>query len=444
MTDILESLYSKAAEESLVGAALINPGVLDLIDIQPQHFFIWKHKVVWDALRSLKQRGVSPDMVTVSEELEKGNRLAEIGGVSYLAELVNCTPSSLGAEDYAKIVKDKSSRRRVVQVAEELVRSVSDISSNLDGSISKAMTALTTTADVTKGAVHWSKYLQEANDYIQERNDDPREVWGMITGFKDYDYITGGIQKKEVVLISGQPGIGKSFFVLQLGQNLGSPQGTQPGNPGALYSLEMQGKSIGLRGLSMQTGIATRAMKSGKVKPDEWEGYYQGLEQLLTLPIYLSDGSSWTTTALRADLARLKQLHDIQWFIIDYAYLLADGDGKLNEIEKTQLVMKNLKSIVMDLDLAGIVIHSIVKEGMGQTEVSQKSLRGSGQIIYDADVIMFLTIPDARRPDIIQCTFGKGRELDMKANSFEIMRIPGKVRFADCVSKSRATSDWVK
>jgi replicative DNA helicase len=304
MTDII---YSPHAEESLVGAALIDAGVIGRVSVEPEDFYIVRHGMIWAALLELHKRGSGVDFVTVCEEMDSKGKLGEVGGDAYLTKLIHDTPSSLGAEDYARIIKDNSSRRNTLRLASDLARLAGDESKDLSQSISQVMTDLTKTASITQGAVSWSRYLSQSYDLVAERAINPQDTWGIPTGFSDYDRMTGGLQQTEIMLLSGEPGKGKSIFALQAAQAM-----AKDGHPGALYSLEMLGRAVTLRALSNASKIESRRLKSGRIREDEWPQFINAFEELSQLPIYMSDSVEWTTAALRSDLSRLKKVHGIE------------------------------------------------------------------------------------------------------------------------------------
>jgi replicative DNA helicase len=422
-------LYSPHAEESLVGAALIDARVLDLVDIEQDAFFIQRHGLIWQALLDLKAKGMSPDFVTVGNALSDSGHLDTIGGPAYLAKLLTDTPSSMGAENYARIIKDKAARRRVIRIATEMVATAQDEDSQLDDKIARSMSDLTAASFTGQGAIHWAHYLRQAYDFVDERHANPGGVWGIQTGYTDYDKMTGGLQPTELLLVAGQAGVGKSIFIMQMAQQIA-------GNnvPGALYSLEMLGKAIGVRALSAASGIPSRTLKSGAMTDAQWPDFQNAVAMQEQLPIYMSDNDYWTTAGLRADLARLKRQHGIKWFIVDYSYLIADGQGVMNETERTQIVVAALKGICKSLGLAGIVIHSLNKLG---------ELRGSGQVKYDADVVLNVTMPDEMHPEQIRCMFEKGRELDEQHKHFDLIRMDGVPKYNPAVINT-VNMDWVK
>lgn len=424
MTDDIDpeevGLYSPHAEEALLGAALANPGIIGDLAISANDFYIHRHRIVYQTMAQLTQRNVFPDFVTLGTELSKIGQLTEVGGQGYLAGLIANTPSTVGAEDYARIVKEFAQRRWIMAEANKLAQAAAKKDNDLSKEVATIITSLANGITPEMGAEHWSAHISQADAFIQERAANPGKFWGLETGYTDYDIATGGMQKSEILLLSGEPGVGKSFFLLQMAQYL-----AESNHPGVIYSLEMQGKAVGVRALSLRSGVRTKTMKQGITSAEDWDKYYPALESIYALPVYMSDQTEWTIATIRADMARLKRVFGIEWFMVDYSYLLKDGDKEgWNEIQKTQFVINGFKNIAKSLDLAGLVIHSMNKAGQsGDNQIRQTSLRGSGQVSYDADVILMLTMPDEMRPSIIRATFGKGRELENPRLYFELQRM---------------------
>lgn len=423
--------HSPHAEEALIGAAIIDPGVLQAVDVQAEDFYIHRNRAVWAALVDLSGRGVNPDFVTLGDYLHSHNQLEEVGGVARLAALINDTPSSLGAEDYAGIVKEKSIRRRMIQVATDIAKAAYSDGSDLNDARAQAITSLVSAAVPTGGAVHISHYLGKVYDEVVAMADNPCEVWGIPTGLEDFDFITGGLQRGEVMLLSGEPGKGKTKLAGQMAVNM-----ARDGHPGGFYSLEMAGEAVTRRMVSAAARVETRKLKSGRMDEQDWRSLNDMIEQMEQYPIYLSDASHWRTDSLRADLSRLKRLYEIEWFVVDYLNLMMDGSGKLDDTERSKIISRQMKAICKDLELAGIVIQSMNKSGMDSAVPTLRNLSGASQVAFDADIVTFLVdhIPDpneAQNPDLRTLVFGKGRELANPRQAFHLFAHNGYPAFGD-------------
>ncbi|MDD5517832.1 MAG: replicative DNA helicase [Candidatus Omnitrophica bacterium] len=418
-----------------MGALLINPEIYSTIDLRADEFYIQRNGWIWRAIADLYLRDSAIDFETVSDELNRKGQLSQIGGGAYLAELITKTPTSLHAESYAQIVRDYHRRRQLMTIASKIAKMALDKDSKIEDEIVTIIDDLARNAARPDGAAHWRKYYESLYDDIIARMSNPKAVWGIPTGFAKFDRITGGLQPNEMLLFSGKPGIGKSIWVMQAAEQMAHYA------PGAIYSVEMPGVQTVRRTLSGKTKIEVSKMKSGEIIEKESQLIAEMLEELCRLPVYMSDASNWSTSALRADLQRLKIRHKIQWFVFDYMMLAGDGQG-LGITERTSMLSRNFKLICRQLGLAGIVIHSMRKSGMEQSSPEQQDLFGGGQSIYDADLICFLnefipmtpsdnSIAPAEAVNIRTLTFGKGRELENPKRYIHMVKRPGFPVFGD-------------
>lgn len=409
MNDAPKLLYNQEAEESILGAALINPSIVRYLDIEPSHFYVQRHQWIWEAIQSLDGRA-DIDIVTLGEELDKHGNLGNAGGMPYLMGLTTSVVSSLGAESHARIVKDYAQRRTILRVASDLAKAAYD-AKTLDAVTAQAIDTLAQGTHSDQ-SMHIRDIVGEVYQEVEDRSKDPRDVWGLETGFIDFDKATGGLQPGEVYYVAGEPGIGKSKYAVQIGINMGARN-----TPGAIFSLEMGRKQLVRRSLSALAQVPTRNLKTGRMDVEEWTRFNQAVEAAITYPIYINDNSSLTTTQLRAELSRLQARHKIQWGVVDYLLLMGDTEG-VNETEKSAHLSRRIKSIAKSLDIALITVNSVVKDGMGEeSTASQKQIRGSGQVIHDADIIGILKhhIPgkwEEKQDNLRTHVFVKGRELE--------------------------------
>ena len=390
----IKPIYSDEAEQAVLGAVLINQDVFKTLDLDADDFYVIRHREIWRAFQELALSGSLIDVLTVGEKLGEEN--------AGLLKFVTHVPSSMHAEYYADIVREKSRRRDIVNLASEMVKSAYKQESNLDDDIPEYMTRLVSSARMDAGAGHISVALSELYEEVQVRMKDPLEVWGIPTGFIEYDLMTGGHHPGEVTLLAGKPGLGKSIIAMQMAVGMASH------SPGAIYEMEMGQTQTVRRSVSNKSRIETRKMRNGKVKDNELDKILGAIGEMENLPIFISDFTGWTTASMRADLARLKAQHNIQWFIVDYLYLLQDRYGG-DDHERLAYISKALKIICKDLDLAGLVIHSMTKSEMNSDNPSLAGMRGSGQIAYDADVAIYL-LEDPLDKDGVKLYFVKFRE----------------------------------
>ena len=207
--------------------------------------------------------------------------------------------------------------------------------------------------------------------------------------------------------------------------------------------MEMQDTQIGRRLISGHAKIQTSALKKGKILESDYPRFLEAIEYLAALPITISDATGWTTTSMRADLARQKSQNGVEWYVVDYLHLLDDA-LHLSDTERTGRISRGLKGTSQSLNLAGIIINSMTKEGMNSAGIapSQTGMRGSGQVLHDADLITFLTkYPDNNLPgDMVSAKdrenlrvlwFAKGRELESDRKWITLVKQPGFPSFGE-------------
>ena len=405
--------FSREAEEGVLGSILIDPECLPEIELQPEDFYIHRNQWIYAACLELRSKAVAVDYKTLADRLEERGQLREAGGPAYLTALIQAVPTTLHVQAYAGIVAEKSRRRKLIALANEIVRAAFDCGEEIDPKIPEFMTKIVQTSGGSDHFEHISVALSDLYDEIDERSRHPAEMFGMATGVADFDKIAGGAVKCEMHVLSGQPGIGKSILACDFAKGL-----AKSGHPGAFAEMEMKNRQIVRRALSAEARVPSKALKTGNIQPDQWERITEGIDQLNGLPIYLSDSTRWTTASLRAELSRLKALFGIEWCVLDYFYLLKDKYGR-DDNERTAMMSRNLKDIASELDLWLLVIHSMNKTGIaGETGLA--ALKGSGQIAYDADVAMMMT-EKTEGSNLVRIVFEKFRE-DAELRGFNLAR----------------------
>lgn len=360
---------SKEAENALIGSVLINPACFKEIDLSEDDFYFGQAKETWKIFKELVYEKQVIDHLTVMQRAtEKG--LQSTLGMDYLLGAVNDTPSSMNFDTYADIVKDKAKRREFIRISETMAVASYDEKQPIDEKIPGILNNIINSSRPQKTMEHISRPLSDLYDEIEKNVENPQEIWGMSSGIPGFDKITGGFQKGEVTMITGEPGTGKSLLSVQFGFHMASEK-----HGGAIFEMEMKNKQTLLRQLSTESGVEAYKMKSGKIEDDEYSKIAHGIGVMESRPVYISDATTWTTSSMRAELIRLKMQYHIEWFLLDYLMLLKDRYGS-NENERQNFISIAVKDLCKDLDLAGLVINSVNKQ-------SQAS--GSKQIQHDFD-----------------------------------------------------------
>jgi replicative DNA helicase len=369
-------IHNLEAEEAVIGAVLIDSeSFFDVAQyINANDFHIVKHQWIWKAFETLHDNGTPIDLLTVQQELEKHDHLKDIGGAAYITKLITMTPTAYNAAAYAKLVDEAATRRRMIRAATEIAKLAYELDADIESVTASAMGALSHIVTVRGGAVPIEKYLSKLYDTVMDKYNNPKRVNGFNTGFVDLDDLLGGLMKKRVYMITGEPGQGKTVLVVQAALHMAKQAS------GVIYELEMDGESLAQRMVAAEYLLDTRLMESGRLSEAQLGEFINAVSEISMRRLLMSDLSSTNTMGLRADLMRLKQQDRVQWVVVDYLNLLSDRYGK-DEIEREAFISRQLHSIAKDLDLCLIVVQGMNKSG---------KMAGPKSIEHDADVIMEL------------------------------------------------------
>lgn len=426
IVDVPTIPHSREAEEAVLGAVLIDESIMQKLVLEPEDFYIRRNGMIFQAMRIMAKNNKCVDFVTLCAQLENMRLLNEVGGAAYIMGLINKTPSSLNAEGYADVIVERAKRRSVIYAAQKLAQSAYNLNTDFQGFISTAMDELAHSIVLSKGAVHISHFTSlaydEADAAMTRYAENPNDVFGIPTGFADWDKITCGFQKGEVVLLAGEPGSGKSVLAVQTLANA-----ARAGHPGALYELEMGGLQVMRRLLSAKAKIPTMSIRKGSMTEEELPVFLAAIDEMSNLPIYISDSSNLTTTEIRADLMRLKEFFGVELVVIDYIGLLKDAPDK-KEVERQTLISGRVHDIAKDLDLAVIGISSMTKDGIKGETKGQGAVAGTATSLHDADQIII--IHKENTPNIVSLRWEKMREGE-NGRIIKLVKTPGYPMFGN-------------
>lgn len=426
-----QELYSKHAEEALLGAVLVDPSILPDVKLDAEDLYVERNRWIWEAIGEIAKRGEVADFVTLGAELDRRQKLGVIGGPAYLVGLINQCPSALNFAGYASVVREKAKRRRVVRIAEELANAVYNPERDMQTAVSEAVDKLSRSVTAARGARPLAEFLRLVDDEVTAAAENPGDLMGISTGFLDWDAY-GGLERSAVLKLTGLPGVGKSLLAFQVLINA-----AKRGHKCALYQMEMSGKQVARRGLSSESGITTKAMRTGRVKEGEWPQYFQALEAMSVLPIYVSDSSELTTLDFRVDAQRIKDAYGLDLVVVDYEALFRDAPEK-GEVERRSLISDHVKAASKDLDIAVISIGDMLKEGIQGKSSGQGAIAGTGRELHNPDQIATLT-KDESVQNKYMLIWSKNRE-GTPDQFVPLTKLQGIPAFADYVEPGRITS----
>ena len=384
------------AEASVLGAILLAEQGLDavLIDVElkPEDFYRQRHRLIFAAMVRLRERSTPEpvDALTVNEELERAGDLEEAGGAAYVHSLPTVVPAPGRVRHYARIVKDHSMRRGVIDVARELQESVFTFPGDARELVERAESKLFRIghSDRAGDLRRIEEVLGDELDKLELVSRQGEEVTGTPSGFKDIDQLTGGFQRGNLIVLAARPSMGKSALVTNIAENAAADHRL----PVALFSLEMSETELAQRFIASQAKLDGDDLRKGRVKPDRWPKIITATEKLARSPLYVDDSSDIGILELRAKARRLHAKHKLGLLIVDYLQLMRPEDPTTSRVEQIGQISRGLKILARELDIPVIAVSQLSRavESRPDRRPLLSDLRESGQIEQDADLVIFI------------------------------------------------------
>ncbi|MFA6442998.1 MAG: DnaB-like helicase C-terminal domain-containing protein, partial [Sterolibacterium sp.] len=293
--------HSIEAEQSLLGGLLLDNSAWDRIAdiVNEGDFYRDDHRRIFRRIRQLVEQAKPADVVTVFEAIEKHNEVEQAGGLAYLSEIANNTPSAANIRRYAEIVHERAVLRRLVAVGDEIAASAlnpagKDVKQLLDQAEAKVFEIAESGARTSQGFVAIQPLLGQVVDRIQElyEQENPSEITGVPTGFIDLDKMTAGLQAGDMIVVAGRPSMGKTAFALNIAEHVGVDLGL----PVAIFSLEMSGPQLAMRFLSSVGRLDAHRIRTGRLNDDEWDKMTVALGKLHNAPIHIDETGAINAT----------------------------------------------------------------------------------------------------------------------------------------------------
>lgn len=381
------------AEQSILGSVFISPEKLIAVReyIDPEDFYKYAHRVIFKAMISLSDQNDAIDATTVRAILDNQGDLQNIGGISYLVELVNSVPTSANAEYYAKIVAEKAMLRRIISRLTEAVNQAYEGAINSEDIISGAEKALIDVNERSNrsGFRKISDVLAVNYENLEVRSQQTTDVTGLATGFRDLDKITTGLHPDQLIILAARPAVGKTAFVLNIAQNVG----TKMNRPVAIFSLEMGAESLVDRMLASEGMVDAHNLRTGQLTEQDWQNITLAQGTLADAPIYIDDTPGIKVTEIRARARKLDQELEkgLGLIVIDYLQLIT-GTRPENRQQEVSDISRQLKILAKELGVPVIALSQLSR-GVEQRQDKRpvlSDIRESGSIEQDADIVAFL------------------------------------------------------
>ena len=381
--------FSLIAEQSLLGSILIDPASINEVAdmLKADDFYITEHKQIYLAATELFMTNREIDVVTLIDMLVHKGIYNKSGGEDYIRTLSEVVPTALNVKDYAKIVKEKSALRQLIEVCGEINETAFSEQESAAGIIELAESKIFAIAQGrdTKNFKHIRDVLGSVYNNLHELSVNPDAAHGTSTGFSGLDRVLVGMGNSDLILVGARPGMGKTSFTLNIATNVA--QATK--KKVCVFSLEMSAEQLVSRILSSEALVDSYELRSGKLSDDSWEKIADASSRLASCDILIDDTSGITATEMKAKLRRVDNLGLV---IIDYLQLM-QSDRKIdNRVQEVAEISRALKIMAKELNVPIICCAQLSRGPESRTDKKPmlSDLRDSGAIEQDADVVMFL------------------------------------------------------
>ena len=376
------------AEQAVLGCVLNNlDSLIEVHNILKRHdFYVDKHKKIYEIVLSMLNRNMGIDLVTVLEEIKKKGLIEQCGGVTYVTELATTFISSSNVEAYAKIVKEKSDRRRLIKTSRDLLErafndeSIQEIVDKTEEDLYKVSIS-NNAGDIFSA----DEVVEQSLLALEERYRNGGKIVGVTTGFKEIDDLTSGLKKTDFTVIAARPSMGKTALALNIGQAASKHSNV------AIFSLEMPKNQLMDRMLSDKCLVDFSKITVGNLQDNEFEKISMGASDLMTRNLFIDDTSSLLTD-IKAKCRKLKLQKGLDVVIIDYLQLIRTNLNTNNREQEVSYISREIKALAKELEISVIALSQLSRapEQRADHRPILSDLRESGSIEQDADVIHFL------------------------------------------------------
>jgi replicative DNA helicase len=381
------------AEQSVLGGIMIDSNALDrVIDIiSEDDFYKAANKKVYQAVLGLHHRNQPVDLLTVTSALRDDGVLDAVGGTSYIATVIDQTPSSANIISYAEIVKEKSTLRKLLESCNGIIEQAYDQGyEDLDKFLNEAESQIFAIAEKSKGAglVPAGQIIKQSLDRIEYLYNQKSSLTGIASGFTDLDKMTSGFQPGELIIIAARPSMGKTAFCLNIAQNVALREKKSV----AFFSLEMGQEQVMMRMLGSEARVNLSDLRVGRVSDSVWPKLISVASKFSEAPLYIDDTSGSSPYEIRAKCRRLKAQKSLDLVIVDYLQIM-DLKAKVESRERAiSEISRNMKALAKELKIPVIVLSQINRGVEGRTDRRPmlSDLRESGSIEQDADVVAMI------------------------------------------------------
>ena len=401
--------HSIEAEQQLLGGLLNNNDLYYSLEdkVDPEHFYDPVHSRIFEIISTRIKDGKLASAVTVNTFLTEDEGLKELGGSSYLAQLMAGSVASSAIKDYSKLVYDLAIRRELIILGQEISSRAQTIKvdEQPEEQIILAEQNLYKIGDSGKSETGFKSFLKALGEAVQVANAAHHRdgnLAGISTGFIDLDKKMGGLHSSDLIILAGRPSMGKTSLATNIAYNIAksfkkndNADGTSETVNGGIvgfYSLEMSAEQLAARILSETAEIPSEQIRRGDMTESEFRRFVEAAKSIESSPLFIDDTPALTIAQLASRARRLKRTHGLDALIIDYLQLVRAGSSRDNRVNEISEITQGLKAIAKELNIPVIALSQLSRqvENRDDKRPQLADLRESGSIEQDADVVLFV------------------------------------------------------
>ena len=399
--------HSIESEQSVLGGLLLDNAAWDRVGdvVAVDDFYRDDHRRIFRHIARLIEQNRPADVVTVSESIESSEDKDKTGGITYLGQLAQNTPSAHNIRRYAELVRERAVMRKLVTVGNEIADSALNPSGKEVGQLlDEAESRVFEIAEVGNRGREGFKDIHQLLSQVMERVDmlyhreNPSDITGIPTGFNDLDQMTSGLQEGELVVVAGRPSMGKTALALNMGEHVA----VENRLPVAVFSMEMAGTQLAARMLGSIGRLDQHKLRTGRLSDEDWNKLTNAVGKLHDAPIHIDESAALNALELRARARRLhRQYGKLGLIIVDYLQLMSastQGENRATEISE---ISRSLKALAKELHVPVVALSQLNRslEQRPNKRPVMSDLRESGAIEQDADLILFIYRDEVYNPD---------------------------------------------
>ena len=384
--------HNLEAEQAVLGGVLLNNDAMNqLMDIlSSDDFYREANATIFEGMTLLYNESEPIDVITLSEALTRKSQLEKVGGIDYLAVLVQSVSTSAGIVYHAEIIRHASVRRQLISECSNISELCFQEQEDAEGLLEKAEQTIFNIAEsqIKEGFQSLNQVIKGSMERVVKAGESKGFLTGITTGFEHFDRLTAGLQPSDLIIVAGRPSMGKTALALNMGYN--AAKSTKKGI--AVFSLEMSRQQLGIRLLGFESRIDATRLRTGRLNKDEWQELIDSADRLSEIPIYIDDSSAISVLEMKAKCRRLKKRGELGLVIVDYMQLIQGRrSAESRQLEMSE-ISRGLKGLAKDLDIPVMALSQLNRkvEDRPNKRPQLADLRESGAIEQDADVIVFI------------------------------------------------------